>query len=135
MTGHCPSFSVSTVVHQDRPVSDRLGMFAAIGSPFVRRRVTLPDGGRLSWSVRLERNAAGHFAVEGQAFDGWCDSWPLTDELYGRLVARGLSARSVRLVHTVLRQALADAESKRMIPSNPAATASPPRRKAARRRA
>jgi hypothetical protein len=48
--------------------------------PYIRRRVTLPDGRRLSWSVRLERNNVGHFAIEGQRFDGWCDGWPLTDE-------------------------------------------------------
>jgi hypothetical protein len=38
--------------------------------PFIRRRATLPDGRRLSWSIRLERNSVGHFVVEGQAFDG-----------------------------------------------------------------
>jgi hypothetical protein len=51
-----------------------------MGSPFIRRRVTLPDGRELSWSIRLERNSVGHFAIEGEAFDGWCDGWPLTDE-------------------------------------------------------
>jgi hypothetical protein len=32
--------------------------------------VTLPDGRRLSWSIRLDRNAVGHFSVEDAVFDG-----------------------------------------------------------------
>jgi hypothetical protein len=31
--------------------------FAAMANPFVRHRVTLPDGRPLVWSVRLERNS------------------------------------------------------------------------------
>jgi hypothetical protein len=38
------------------------------------------DGRPLSWSIRLERNAVGHFSVEGGAFDGWCDGWALAEE-------------------------------------------------------
>jgi hypothetical protein len=57
-----------------------IGSLSMIDGPYVRRRVTLPDGRRLSWSIRLERNNVGHFAVEGARFDGWCDGWPLTDD-------------------------------------------------------
>jgi hypothetical protein len=48
--------------------------------------VTLRDGRRLTWSVRMERSTVGHFALEGQAFDGWCDGWPVTDEELGGLL-------------------------------------------------
>jgi hypothetical protein len=43
----------------------------------------------LSWSVRLERDAVGHFAVEGARFDGWLDGWPVTDEELGELLKAG----------------------------------------------
>jgi hypothetical protein len=57
-----------------------------MGSPYIRRRVTLPDGRVFTWSIRLERNNVGHFAVEGQAFDGWLDGWPLTDDELERVI-------------------------------------------------
>jgi hypothetical protein len=51
-----------------------------VGTPYRTHSTTLPDGRRLTWSVRMERNSVGHFAIEGQRFDGWLDGWPLTDE-------------------------------------------------------
>ncbi len=61
------------------------------------------------------------------------------DRLYARLLADGhryghggLSARSVRYVHTILRKALADAERKGLVQRNAANLASPPSAKAAK---
>jgi integrase len=61
------------------------------------------------------------------------------DRLYARLLADGhryghggLSARSVRYVHTILRKALADAERKGLVQRNVANLASPPSAKAAK---
>jgi hypothetical protein len=69
--------------------SDRLATFLAMTNPFVRHRVRLPDGRPLMWSVRLERDAAGHFTIEGEQFDGWCDGWPVNDHELGWLLQRG----------------------------------------------
>ncbi len=61
-----------------------------MGDPFRRHTVTLPDGRPLSWSIRMERDPAGHFAIEGQPFDGWLDGWPFADdELAGLLATVG----------------------------------------------
>lgn len=69
-----------------RALSHHLATVAGVGTPYRRHHVTLPDGRRLTWSVRMERNTVGHFAVEGARFDGWCDGWPLTDDELERLV-------------------------------------------------
>lgn len=56
------------------------------------------------------------------------------DDLYAELMDRKLSARTVRLVHTVVRRALGDAVAKGVLTRNPADVASPPSRKASRRK-
>jgi hypothetical protein len=45
--------------------------------------------------VRLERNTVGHFAIEGDAFDGWCDGWPLTDDELDHLLKGKLRAERI----------------------------------------
>ncbi len=61
---------------------------APVGTPYRRHTITLPAGRPLTDSVHMERNTVGHFAIEGEPFDGWCDGWPLTDEeLVGLLAA------------------------------------------------
>lgn len=60
------------------------------------------------------------------------------DELYAQLLTvggrdgRGLSMRTVRLLHTILQRALADAERRDLIKRNPARLASPPSSTAAK---
>jgi integrase len=56
------------------------------------------------------------------------------DDLYAELTGRGLSARTVRLVHTTASKALSAAERQRQIPTNPARSATPPRAAAAKRK-
>jgi integrase len=57
----------------------------------------------------------------------------ILNRLYGALVASGLSARSVRYCHMILRQSLRDAERWGRIVKNPASLASPPAASAAAR--
>jgi len=66
-------------------------------------------------------------------------SAPALDSLYARLLASGrrdgrggLSPRTVRYIHTILRKALADAARKGIVPRNVVADADPPTAKAAR---
>jgi integrase len=54
------------------------------------------------------------------------------DALYARLLASGLSPRTVRYAHTVVRKALADAQRKGLVVRNVADLADPPSAKAAR---
>jgi hypothetical protein len=48
--------------------------------PYIRHRVTRPDGRRFRWSIRLERNAASHFAARARPSTGCVNGWPLTDQ-------------------------------------------------------
>ncbi len=48
------------------------------------------------------------------------------DALYGALYGRGLSARTVRICHTVMRQSLEQARKWGLIARNPARDATPP---------
>lgn len=54
------------------------------------------------------------------------------DDLYARLLAQGLSPRTVQYAHAVLRKALADAERKGLVLRNVADLADPPSAKSAR---
>lgn len=54
------------------------------------------------------------------------------DRLYARLLDKGLSPRTVRYAHTVVRKALADAQRKGLVIRNVADLADPPSAKAAR---
>jgi integrase len=56
------------------------------------------------------------------------------DELYATLTERGLSPRTVRLAHTVVRRTLERAVATEVIARNPADKATPPSRKAAAKR-
>jgi integrase len=49
------------------------------------------------------------------------------DRFYGKLLAAGLSPKTVRNVHIVVRKALRDAVRKSLIPKNPAEMADPPK--------
>lgn len=54
------------------------------------------------------------------------------DQLYARLLDKGLAPRTVRYAHTVIRKALADAQRKGLVIRNVADLADPPSAKAAR---
>jgi integrase len=54
------------------------------------------------------------------------------DAVYRKMHTGGLSARSIRFLHTVLHRAFADAERKRLLARNPASGATPPSASAAR---
>lgn len=87
----------------------------------------LPSSGRRpstidSYRQNMERNVIPHLGgVELQAVRAGD-----LDSLYGQLLDRGLSMRSVRYVHTIIGKALSDAERKGMIARNPARSATPP---------
>jgi integrase len=54
------------------------------------------------------------------------------DRLYGTMIGKGLSLRTVRHCHSALRRAVQDAVDKGLLPSNPVTSASPPKTAATR---
>ncbi len=73
------------MVSRPHPSTIRNRHTSSVPSPrweylFRRHTVTLPDGRRLTYSVRMKRDLVGHFAIEGAQFDGWCDGWAIPDE-------------------------------------------------------
>lgn len=94
---------------------------------------TLPAAGRRpstidSYRSNVERNVVPHIgSVELQALTAL-----QLDQVYSVLLARGLSMRTVRYVHTIVGKALADAERKGIVARNVARLATPPAASATR---
>ncbi len=86
--------------------------------PGVGRRPSTVD----SYRRNIERNVVPYIGgIELHALT------PLDlDGLYAKLIARGLSMRTVRYVHTIVGKALSDAERKGVLGRNVARLASPP---------